>query len=55
MKNVEGKIFIEIVCCNCGALMKNGWSYKPKEEEKTKWPCSCSVCKMPVTVEFVIN
>jgi transcription initiation factor TFIIIB Brf1 subunit/transcription initiation factor TFIIB len=51
----EGKIFIEIVCANCGAVIKNGWSWHPKENEKTKWTCSCSVCKMPVEVEFVIN
>jgi hypothetical protein len=51
----EGKIFIEIACCNCGAMVKNGWSYHPKENEETKWQASCPVCKMPVEVKFVIN
>lgn len=51
----EGKIFIEVSCANCGALIKNGWSYHPKESEKTKWAGACPLCKMPIEVEFVIN
>jgi len=51
----EGKIFIEIVCSNCGAVMKDGWTYHPKENEKTVMTKACPVCKMPVTVEYIVN
>jgi hypothetical protein len=51
----EGKIFIELVCPNCGSVMKNGWTFHPKEDEKTPWKPACPVCKQPITVEFVIN
>ena len=51
----EGKIFIEVSCSNCGAVIKNGWTYHPKENEETTWNSSCPVCKMPISVKFVIN
>ncbi len=51
----EGRIFIEISCANCGAVVKNGWSYHPKEDEKTVWTTSCPVCKQPAKIEFTVN
>ena len=55
MPTKEGKIFIEVVCANCGAVIKNGWAYHPKENEETTWNSACPACKMPVSVKFVIN
>lgn len=51
----EGKIIIEIVCYNCGAVMKNAWTYKPKENDVTKWNGQCPVCHFPIEVEFKVN
>jgi len=55
MAQKEGKIFIEVVCANCGTVVKDGWSYRPAENEKTTMTRVCPTCKMPVKVEFIIN
>lgn len=51
----EGNIFIEVVCANCRAIIKNGWTYHSSENEKTTWNTSCPICKLPIKVEFTIN
>lgn len=55
MPGKEGQIFIEVVCPNCGSVMKGGWRYEPKGMEKTEWSRMCPACRMPVKVEFSVN
>ena len=51
----EGTIFITVSCPHCGCVMQNGWSYVPKEGDKTTWEPQCPVCHFPIKVIYEVQ
>ncbi len=51
----EGKIFIYLSCFNCGAVVMNGWTFNPKEENKTTWKSKCPHCNFPFEINYEVK